>query len=131
MADAKAAEGVIIDGDASQYPQVGDVGLAPATQFPGTANPVQRRLQPQGNENFRSNGTASSPAVRHLDILVQRLQVKRFHERPNNPSPVVHGQQLIERKELHLDLIPVRPVDTGGGSGVFCIHAHVLARSSG
>jgi hypothetical protein len=122
---------VIVHGDAAPYPQVRNVGLAPAIQFPGAANAVQRRQQPQGNENFRGNGAAAGLAARHLNVLVQRLQVEGFHERPNNPCPVVHGQQLIEREELHLDLIPEGPVHTGGRGSVFGIHAPVLARSPG
>src|SRR5208283_1168407 len=86
-------------------------------------------LQPEGDEDFRSNRRAARLIIRHLDLLVQRLQVERLDESPDDPGTMIDGQQLVQGEELHLDLVTMWPVHAGISGGVFCVHAHVLARS--
>jgi hypothetical protein len=55
--------------------------------------------------------------------------MERLNEGPDDAGAVVGWQQLVEREELHLDLLAIRTVDAGASGGIFGAHPHVLAPS--
>jgi len=48
----KVAQGVIVDGEPPADPAVGVVGLAEASELPGPADALLRRVEPEGQEEI-------------------------------------------------------------------------------
>src|SRR4029079_18199582 len=73
------------------------------------------------------NRGLSRNMIGDLDVLVKQLQIKPRHEGPDGADAMILRQHLVDRQSLHLDLIPLRPADTGGTRRVGSGHSSVIA----
>ena len=110
--NAEVGQRVVIQGNAPADPLVRRVRFAQPIQFAGAADPLDRGIQPQRQENPR---VGSRPAHRSLDRLKFRQQgrkVQTVHVIPNHPGPMILGDQVVHRLPMHHDLIADRTSQT-------------------
>jgi hypothetical protein len=135
--DAEVGQRVVVDADAAAPPAEGVVVRAEVIQGAGTADALQRGVQPQGSEDARVGGRASGMPGNGADAGVQVGQVEALDETPDDTRLVVVGEQVVPRHRWE-QLLAVRPTQTGSRSGcraaasrrkvVVSIHAAVVGK---
>ena len=76
MGHPKVAQGVGVHMHPPADPAISVVGFAEPGEFPGTAHPVARGVEPEGKENPRVDGRAAGPAFHGRDGRVEGREVQ-------------------------------------------------------
>ena len=110
----KVRQGVVIDRYPTTEPTVGVVLQTQARQCPCTTHTLDRRIQPQGNEDHRIDRRAPGAPFHGSNAIIQRRQIHPLNKRPHRPYRVIVCNQVIERARMQLDLVTVRASVTRG-----------------
>ena len=104
----KLGEGVVVDGHPAADPAVRVVLLAQAVERPGAADAIERRVQPEGDEDGRIDRRSPGVALDRADTLTEGGQIARLDEGPHEARNVVGGQEALEVRRAQGELVPVR-----------------------
>ena len=110
MIGSKVAQQVMVDRHAAADPQVGEVSFGPLGELASAAESFDGREEPQGEEDLRIDWIASDVSEGRFDGLVQFGEVERLDVLPNDSNAVLGFDHLIEREQLHLNLVTLGPL---------------------
>jgi len=124
----KVRQGVVIDRYPTTEPTVGVMLQAQARQCPRAANALDRRVQPQGNEDHRIDRRAPGAPFHCTNALIQRRQIHALNKRPHRSHRVILRNQVFERTGVQLELVTVRASVTRGSFALRCLRSDRLRR---
>ena len=106
---------MVVDADPAGEPAVGVVLVAQAVERAGRADALERRVQPQGDEDRRVDRRSATVALDGLDPSVERGQVEGLDEGPHQARPVVGRQEAPEIARAERDLVALRALESWSG----------------
>jgi hypothetical protein len=117
----KVRQGVVIDRYPTTEPTVGVVLQAQARQCPRAADALDRRIQPQGNEDHRIDRRTPGAPFHCTNALIQRRQLHPLDKRPHRSHRVILRNQVFERTGVQLELVTVWASVTRGSFALRCL----------
>ena len=105
---AKVGQGMMVDPDPATEPAIGRVVGAKPRDGAGAANPIARRVKPQGQKQLRrrlrhARATLARP---HLGLEIGKIQP--LHISPNQPRRVILADQPVKIDHLKPHLVAHR-----------------------
>ncbi len=113
MLDPEGGEGVVVHPDPAGEPAVGVVLGAQPIERPGTADSLERGVQPEGGQDRRVDRRSPGVALDRLDPIVERSEGEALDECPDEAGSVIGWQETIEIDRAELNLAPVRALQAG------------------
>ena len=136
-------EGVVVDRYPATDPAVRVVLVAQAVERPGAADALERRIQPERDEDGRIDRRPTRVALDRADAVIEGGQIARLDEGPHEARLVVRGQEALEVRRAQGELSPVRALQArasaairlgGGGIGGWeveqLVHAGIVDASA-
>ena len=120
VVDPEIVEGVIIEGDPAAKPLVGVALDAEPGQLATAADALDRRVEPQGDQQLGIGGGASGPLAACADALEEERQVPALDQRPDGSHRVVRRDEIVDRAGLNQKLLAIgtpeawRRIQVGG-----------------
>ncbi len=106
--DPEIRQGLGIHPDAAAQPLKRNVLDAQPRQLTGTADTLDRRVQPQRYQDPRIRRRMAGATVDRLDRSMQRRQVQPFDELPNLTHAMIGRDQIVERQQPQINLPALR-----------------------
>ncbi len=107
VSDAELRQRLPVYPNPTTEPAVRVVALAQPLQRASATHAIERRVQPQRQQDLRGDRTAAHAAFAHLDGRVHGAEVLTLNPRPNQPCAVPLRQQRLQIHRAQLDLVAV------------------------
>ncbi len=101
---AEVRKSVVVDRHSAADPAVDIVLLDQPGDRPRAAHPVEGRVQPQGEQDFRGDGGAPAATFQRADVSVHAAQVGPLDPRPHQTRTVPVRQQGLQVAGTQLQL---------------------------
>ena len=85
-----------------------------SVQLATAADALDRRVQPQGDQQLGIGGGASGPLAARADALEEERQVPALDQRPDGPHRVVLRDQFIAGAGLNHELLAIGTPEAWG-----------------
>ena len=110
---AEVGERVIVDRNPAAKPLIGEMVLAEAFEFPGTADASQGGEHPKRDEQPRIGGVAADMTLDRLDLVEPGVEIESADKAPDDACLGIGVEPFVERRPAHFDLIAVRDAKPG------------------
>jgi hypothetical protein len=99
---------VIVDRHSAAEPNIWNVARGQIRQAARARHAFQSGEQPQREQDARVDGVSPDMPIDRLNLGIQLAQIEGLDILPHNPHAMLAIKPLIQRKELHLDLMAFR-----------------------